>query len=89
MCLPVGQAIEAGHSEIVLIGNFRHACVGSEPLTAWVCRMVESGNAEMPALSDNAGRKKSACMVQTLFRKFFGGADGARTRDPRRDRPVF
>ena len=34
------------------------------------------------------GQKKAARIIRRLFESF-GGVDGTRTRDPRRDRPVF
>ena len=33
------------------------------------------------------GKKKPRYILRGFL--FYGGADGARTRDPRRDRPVF
>ena len=38
--------------------------------------------------TDDAGHKKTAAILR-LQRLTSGGVDGTRTRDPRRDRPVF
>ena len=39
------------------------------------------------AVKDRRARDKKSASSEALF--LFGGVDGARTRDPRRDRPVF
>ena len=64
----------------------RHTRAGQAPVAGGLtCRRRRSTREEA---RKKVGRPEGGC-IQRDFSGTFGGVDGARTRDPRRDRPVF
>ncbi len=50
---------------------------------------IETAGAADDGCSNGADKEKRAAAFMLQPVDFIGGVDGARTRDPRRDRPVF
>ena len=55
----------------------------------WIATNWKLGTVKRKNEQKKSRRVKAGFLKSLIYKGFFGGVDGTRTRDPRRDRPVF